>query len=350
MDPSGIVYVTGFSTGIMTDKDFTTIAYNSLGNELWVARYDGPVNDDDEAVAIALAPSGNIIVTGCSVGDNTYYGMDYATIAYNPSGNQLWEARTEFTGRSFDYVRDIAVDNTGKVYVTGGAGGGQYQEYDYLTVAYDSFGNQLWMARYNGPINHFDYAEAIAVDQKGNVYVTGDSKSGLNNYDYLTIAYDSDGNEIWVARYDGPDSEGDHARDIAVDSYGNVYVTGNIHDLGTYPDYATIKYARPMIQVAIDIDPDTLNLKSKGRWITCYITLPEGYDISNIDISTILLEDTIPAEWGDIQGDTLMVKFDRSEVEDILSPGTYNLKVSGEVTDGTVFEGYSDEIRVIEPP
>lgn len=99
----------------------------------------------------------------------------------------------------------------------------------------------------------------------------------------------------------------------------------------------------------VDIDPDTLNLKSKGRWITCYITLNSPYDVNDIGISTILLEDTIPAEWGDIQGDTLMVKFDRSEVEDMLSPGTYNLKVTGELTDGTEFEGYSDEIRVIDP-
>jgi hypothetical protein len=99
-----------------------------------------------------------------------------------------------------------------------------------------------------------------------------------------------------------------------------------------------------------DIDPDTLNLKSKGRWITCYIDLPTGYDVNYINISTIMLEDTIPVEWDDIQGNTLMVKFDRSEVEDMLSPGTYNLKVTGEFTDGTKFEGFSDEIRVIDPP
>jgi WD40 repeat protein len=102
------------------------------------------------------------------------------------------------------------------------------------------------------------------------------------------------------------------------------------------------------IEATFDIDPNTLNLKSKGRWITCYITLNDPYDVNDIDISTILLEDTIPAEWGDIQGDTLIVKFDRSEVEDMLPVGTYNLKVTGELTDGTSFEGYSDEIKVID--
>ncbi|UCE36699.1 MAG: exo-alpha-sialidase [Thermoplasmata archaeon] len=105
----------------------------------------------------------------------------------------------------------------------------------------------------------------------------------------------------------------------------------------------------PSISAGVDINPNTFNLKSKGRWIACYITMNSSYDVNDIDISTVILEDTIPAEWGDIQGDTLMVKFDRSEVEDMLSPGTYNLKVTGELTDGTKFEGYSDGIRAIDP-
>ena len=99
----------------------------------------------------------------------------------------------------------------------------------------------------------------------------------------------------------------------------------------------------------IDIDPDTLNLKFKGRWITAYITLNSSCDVNDIDINTVMLEDIIPTEWGDIQNnDTLMVKFDRLQVEDMLSPGTYNLEVTGKLTDGMAFEGYSDEIRVIQ--
>ena len=109
------------------------------------------------------------------------------------------------------------------------------------------------------------------------------------------------------------------------------------------------------LQTTIDIDPDTLNLKSKGKWITCYIELPDGYDVTKINISTILLNDTTPAEGhptdiGDYDNDDvpdLMVKFDRQDVIAILEPGdNVEIKITGELNDGTHFEGI-DYIRVI---
>ncbi len=334
------IYVTGRSTGADGRYDYATIAYDSNGNELWVARYNsGTVNRDDEAWAMDLDSSGNIYVAGRSDGD-------FATIAYDSSGSKLWEARID-NGEAFD----IAVDNSGMVYVTGSSPGGYYES-NYLTVAYDFNGIQLWTAAYAGPGNEFDKAYAIVIDPQGNVIVSGRSEGNGTNDDFATIAYDSNGNELWIARYNGPGNDGDAARAMALDSYGNIYVTGGSYGIDTYADFATIKYSqeKSILQATIDIDPDTLNLKSKGRWITCYIEFSEGYDVHDINISTIMLEDVIPAEWGDVQNDTLMVKFDRSEVEDMLSPGTYNLKVTGKMIDGTEFEGYSDEIRVIDPP
>jgi len=112
------------------------------------------------------------------------------------------------------------------------------------------------------------------------------------------------------------------------------------------------------LNTTIDIDPDTLNLKSKGRWITVYIEIDKGYNLKDIDISTILLENSIPAEnhpteIGDYDNDgipDLMVKFDRSEVEDILGPSdAVTLKITGSLTNGESFEG-QDSIRVINKP
>ena len=103
-------------------------------------------------------------------------------------------------------------------------------------------------------------------------------------------------------------------------------------------------------QAAIDIDPDTLNLNSKGKWITCYIELPEGYDVHDIDTTTVALKKDgfeVGGEYGEFQTSKLMVKFPRSEVQNILEPGEVELTVTGELTDGTKFEG-SHTIRVID--
>ena len=107
------------------------------------------------------------------------------------------------------------------------------------------------------------------------------------------------------------------------------------------------------VQASMDIDPNTLNLKSKGKWITAYIELPEGYSVGDIDISTVKLNDEIPAELhptevGDYDTDgitDLMVKFDRAEVMALLSVGEATLTITGEV-NGIPFEG-SDTITVI---
>ncbi len=130
-----------------------------------------------------------------------------------------------------------------------------------------------------------------------------------------------------------------------------------------YFDDVEIFEVLPAVSVTIDIDPDTLNLKSEGRWITGYIELPEGYDLNDINVSTILLNDTIPVdldtptEIGDYDNDgipDLMVKFDRDEVISLIESNlntrervcTVALTITGKLYDGTPFQG-RDSIRVL---
>jgi uncharacterized delta-60 repeat protein len=239
VDASGNVYVTGDS-----GSDYATIKYNSAGQEQWVARYNGPGNDADGATAIAIDDSGNVYVTGFSVGSGTDY--DYATIKYNSAGQEQWVARYNGPGNDWDLAGSIAVDALGNVYVTGESIGAR-TNYDYATIKYNASGQEEWVARYNGPGNLEDSPAAVgalAIDDSGNVYVTGFSVGSGTDYDYATIKYNSAGQEQWVARYNGPGKGLDGARALALDESGNVYVTGISFGAGTNYDYATIKYVQ----------------------------------------------------------------------------------------------------------
>jgi hypothetical protein len=263
VDASGNVYVTGGSTveGRLGegpyDYDYATIKYGADGTQLWVARYNGPGDAYDEANAIALDKSGNAYVTGTSNlgGYGAGSGLqEYATIKYDGDGNELWVARYHGPYEGLHCANAIAVDAVGSVFITGYSVGRDYEssvalggvyDHDYATVKYDTQGHQLWVARYQGPGSAYSAAAALALDSLGNVYVTGTSQGAESNDDYLTVKYSAAGKELWVARHDGPASRRDSARDIAVDAWGNAYVTGFVtsDDEGaSHSDYATVKY------------------------------------------------------------------------------------------------------------
>lgn len=127
---------------------------------------------------------------------------------------------------------------------------------------------------------------------------------------------------------------------------------------GPWMETATFTVHLPVQSIAgtINFDPDTLNLGSRGTWVTVYVEVPAGYDAWSIDPATVMLNavvraETKPAAYGDADKDGIrdvMLKFRRSAVEAILLPGEH---VVVEVTGmaGTMaFEGI-DIIRVINP-
>ncbi len=233
LDDSGNVYITGQSYASATGHDFATVKYSSAGELLWAVRYDGPGNDDD-ATAIAVDYSGNVYVTGSS--SNAWGWSDYVTVKYNSSGVQQWVALYDGDGMEFSFAESITLDETGNVYVTGSSLGSRSM--DYATVKYNPSGIQQWVARYNGPGNSDDYANAVAVDGTGDVYVTGGSWENPG-YGFATVKYNSNGVEQWVSWYDYPG----FGTAIVLDQSGNIYVTGSGGgSVWQIPDYVTIKY------------------------------------------------------------------------------------------------------------
>lgn len=241
IDSIGNCYITGFSTRISNAQNhFLTIKYDSSGNLNWVSRFYGPQNHSS-AIDIAVY-NGNVYVTGNTATILPNLAYDYATVKYDRNGNEKWNVRYSGPGADDrDFVWALVVDDSGNAYVTGCSKSGSAM--DYATVKYDSMGNELWSNRYGLP-DKDDCAVTLAVNNKGDVYVAGISESESSDaYDLTMVKYDQFGVEQWVKKYDGPTVDNDIVQSIFLDGQGDIYVTGYNEELpSTLSNYLTIKF------------------------------------------------------------------------------------------------------------
>ena len=244
VDDSGYIYVTGESWNGF-DYDYATVKYNPNGNEVWSRRYSRNSVTDDYSRLIAVDDSGNVFVSGYSF-DFPALEIVMLTVKYSPTGNLLWAKTYVSPLTSDDYpgaeVRGLVVDHAGNAYITGSTydSTGFGYLYTATTIKYAPNGDTLWLRTYKNPSNGFDIPYAMALDDSGNVYVAGYSYflPGPGNGVYMeTIKYDSDGDTIWVKRFTDP-GVFSYATAVDLDGAGNVYVSGNYGS-----DFATIKYS-----------------------------------------------------------------------------------------------------------
>jgi hypothetical protein len=269
-----------------------TAKYAAAGGAiLWERQYDGPLTSHEVPVALVLDAQGNVFVTGTErlfrgiVGAASTTTVTHASAKYaSTDGTVLWQkigpagfvggaavipagdlivvgALSSITSSiptwhvarydSLDgglvweksgpqgYANDVAVDPLGNVIVTGGA----EARGDFYTVKYRANdGSVIWEQRYIGSGRPTSGARALAVDSDGNVAVTGSATNGGGLHFYTAKYRAADGFRLWERKYlSGADSE-DNARALAVDRHGNVVVSGSSRN-GTNSNAYTAKYS-----------------------------------------------------------------------------------------------------------
>ncbi|MCK5242318.1 SMP-30/gluconolactonase/LRE family protein [bacterium] len=256
---------------------------------------------------------------------------------FDANGNFItkWGSETGESGAAdgeFNQPSGVAVDNAGNVYVAD-QGNDRIQKFDENGDHLATWGSE-------GSLDgQFKDPFGIAVDNAGNIYVA-------DVHNYRIQKFDASGNFItkWGS-VGGLDGQFSQPLGVAVDNAGNVYVADKLND-------RIQKFNR----TNVEIYPGTINLKSKGKYIKAYIELSEGYDVNYISSvkmempsGTIIPADADWTQVGDHDGDgiaDLMVKFDRTLIQDGLLPGNVELTVKGCIQD--INFSFSQFVNVID--
>ncbi len=238
-DSDGNVIVTGY-TNTANGHDYYTIKYDGAdGTRLWQRTYNNAQNGSDEARKVVVDGSDNVIITGRSIGAATNF--DFHTIKYNSSGTFQWERRytTSFT----DEPRDLAVDGSGNVAVTGRSRVGS-DECIYTAKYNSATGAVTWQQTFDGAENRDDEGNGVAIDGSGNVLITGTVRKANGDYSFQTIKYSSAaGTVLWQKTFTSAGGDTNGPTGIGVDSAGNAIIGGTSRLDGFKVTFYVAKYA-----------------------------------------------------------------------------------------------------------
>ena len=273
-DASGNVYITGYfqsasitfgnttlSNTAAPYEDLFIVKYDASGNELWAKSAGSTVatSPSDGSIDVATDASGNVFMTGYFEGaaitfgtatlNNTYTDFgELFIVKYDASGNVLWAKSAGSI--SNDLSSSVATDAMGNVVISGYFEGPSItfgattltnanQSFsftrDIFVVKYNSSGNIQWANRAGAASD--EYAQSIATDVNGNVFMTGNFFSPIITFvtdtlvnagggwqDFFIVKYNTNGNALW-AKSAGSISN-DISTSVATDAIGNAYITG----------------------------------------------------------------------------------------------------------------------------
>ncbi|HWP31845.1 MAG TPA: SBBP repeat-containing protein [Fimbriimonadales bacterium] len=245
IDSSGNIYVTGASIGLDGDEDIVLLKYSPTGTILWERRYDGEGNGFDAPTFMKIGKDGNIYVAGTSEGTPATYN-DMIILKYTPTGDLVWGFTYDGTAHWNDIARSLGISEDGRVYVVGSAwntDGVQISE-DFIEIILTKDGT-LDSVRLYGNTLLREFGVGIEVVQKYSTIervVVGAQmdSNGINAYKIITAK----GN--WVNKYSSSYSTSEIPIGLAVDSQQNIYVVASSHRKSLKKwDVLSLKYNPP---------------------------------------------------------------------------------------------------------
>jgi uncharacterized delta-60 repeat protein len=242
VDPQGDLIAAGFLRNFGSRTDFTVAKFDPDGVPLWQRTLHGTADGDGRARSVAVDRQGNIFVAGSVTNRGT--GADFTAAKLSPDGALLWQKSLHGTTTGDAEARGVAVDGQGNIIAAGfttNAGTGV----DLTVAKLDPDGGLLWQKSLHGTAEGVveDFASAVAVDAQGNVLVAGTTRNTGMGADFTVAKLSPDGLPLWQKSINGTANGSDGASAVAVDSQGNVAAAGFTTNEGTGFDFTVARYS-----------------------------------------------------------------------------------------------------------
>lgn len=241
LDNNKNVYITGRADTVGYASACKTIKYNSAGIKKWSRIYTSNFNPGLSGPRDLKYDQNGFVYLLASSNNNNNGNGDIIVVKYDTLGNQLWNLPTSFTSY-YDVPHSMAIDKSGNVYVAGNIWptGGTVDS--IVTFKINKSGVFKWAKKYSLGYWNKDEAAGIGLDSLGYIYVAGRSSDNVNAENFVTLKYDSLGNQVWISRYKNTLYSNDDANSICVDKSGAVYVSGTTTETNS-SGILTIKYS-----------------------------------------------------------------------------------------------------------
>jgi hypothetical protein len=236
----GNIYVAGRDYVTASDSRFVVMSLTPAGDTNWVNVYNGPyTNGADEAYSVVYGKDNYLYAAGYSVGSGND-DDDFIVAKYDTLGNQLWLNRYNGPGDDDDVAYSIVYGDDNYVYAAGYSKiNSAPLDRDFVVIKYrTSDGNRQWVYRYLC-INLDDEAYSVVYGTDGNIYAAGYTKQSLNNKNFLVVKLNTSGTEQWTYLRNGPGNGDDEAKQLFYKE-NSVYAAGYSTGSGTGKDFTIV--------------------------------------------------------------------------------------------------------------
>jgi len=282
LDNKNNVYITGRADTVGYASTCKTIKYNSAGIKQWSRIYTSNFNPGLSGPRdLKYDQNGFVYLLATSTNNNDGDG-DIIVVKYDTLGNQQWVLPTSFTSY-YDVPTSMTIDKSGNVYVTGSIWptGGTVDS--LVTFKISKSGVFKWAKKYSSGYSNNDVAAGIGIDSLGYIYVAGISSDNVNAENFVTIKYDSLGNQIWIGRYKNTLYSYDYANSISIDKFGNIYVSGTTNETNS-SGILTIKYSNAVgIEELTSNSDATINIYPNP--FETYFILKSNKDLNDAELT-----------------------------------------------------------------